>query len=89
MVEGKFKRLTAFAWRLQGSVQRSGNLKTPNYYLKNTGTEQYNFSTTLAYHQNNFNANLFYSQYNAKVGIFALISVTLPTYKLPSILQPH
>lgn len=71
MVEGKFKRLTAFAWRLQGSVQRSGNLKTPNYYLKNTGTEQYNFSTTLAYHQNNFNANLFYSQYNAKVGIFA------------------
>lgn len=71
LIEGKFKRLTAFSWRLQGSAQRSGNLKTPNYYLKNTGTEQYNFSTALAYRRNNFTTNLFYSQYNAKVGIFA------------------
>lgn len=71
MIEGNFKHIKPLSWRLQGSVQHSGNLKTPNYYLKNTGTEQYNFSGAVVYQRNAFKADLFYSQYNAKIGIFA------------------
>ncbi len=70
-LEGGFKKLKYFSWRAQGTVKQSGSIKTPGYYLKNTGSEEKNFSVALVYHRKNFGLAFFYSQFNSKVGIFS------------------
>lgn len=62
--------LPQFAWRLQGTLKRGGNLHTPDYYLKNTGISEYNFSYQVGYKKDGYASDLFYSQYNADIGIF-------------------
>lgn len=69
--QGYFDKIKYFSWRIQGSVKRAGNVKTPDYYLKNTGAEENNFSYTLDYHRQKFGVSLYYSQFNSKVGIFS------------------
>ncbi len=71
MLEGKSKLLQNFYWRMQGSLKRSGNIKTPNYYQKNTGMKEYNGSIHLGYFENNWSALLDYSQFNSEIGIFS------------------
>ncbi|GAB2540379.1 TonB-dependent receptor [Spirosoma aerophilum] len=71
LVEGAFDRkLTGLSWRLQGTVKRSGYVKTPNYYLENTSYHETNFSGDLHYDHKNFGVELFYSQFDTKVGLF-------------------
>ncbi|SOD81888.1 TonB-dependent receptor [Spirosoma fluviale] len=71
MVEGAFDRkLTGLSWRLQGTLKRSGYVKTPNYYLENTSYHENNFSGDLHYDHKNFGIELFYSQFDTKVGLF-------------------
>lgn len=70
-VEQRFKKLPALAWRLQGTFKKAGNARTPNYWLKNTGLEETNFSGTLAYEKERFGVELFYSQFSTKIGIFS------------------
>ncbi|MFN3405007.1 MAG: TonB-dependent receptor [Cytophagaceae bacterium] len=62
--------VNGLSFRVQGSYRRAGNTKTPDYYLKNTGFEEYNFSWGALYKNNNFNAEVFYSQFNTRIGIF-------------------
>jgi iron complex outermembrane receptor protein len=71
MLEGKSKFLPQFAWRVQGSFKRSGNIKTPNYYQKNTGVSELNGSADLGYTGEKWNARFFYSQFNSEIGIFS------------------
>lgn len=71
ILQGYFDKIKHFSWRLQGTYKKVGNLKTPDYYLKNTGIEEYNFSYTLAYHRKKWGAEVYYSQFNTKVGIFS------------------
>lgn len=70
MLEGNSRKLPAFSWRMQGNLKKSGNNRTPDYYLWNTGTEEQNASLTLGYrkpyHSSTFHASLF----RAKLGIF-------------------
>ena len=56
--------------RLQGTIKRSGNLNTPDYYLANTGTKEYDFSTTLQLDREHLKSEIFYSQFNSWIGIF-------------------
>ncbi len=44
MLDGNIVKLKGVAWRLQGTLKRSGNVNTPNYFMKNTGLKEYNFS---------------------------------------------
>lgn len=71
MLEGKSKYIPNFAWRIQGSFKRSGNIKTPNYYQKNTGVRELNGSADLGYYEEKWNARFFYSQFNSEIGIFS------------------
>lgn len=71
MLEGNFGKLPALSWRLQGTGKRSGNIKTPGYYLKNTGMEEHNFSATAAYNKKRWGTEVFYSQFNTRIGIFS------------------
>jgi len=71
MLEGAFdKKLTGLSWRIQGTLKRSGYVKTPNYYLENTSYHENNFSGDLHYDRRNWGAEVFFSQFYTKIGLF-------------------
>ena len=70
MMEGSFAKLKNLSWRAQGSLKKGGSLKTPDYYLTNTGVAEKNFSSALGYHYKKWGLQLFYSQFNTTIGIF-------------------
>jgi len=71
MLNGNLGKLNGVSWRLQGTFKRAGNVKSPTYYLKNTGIKEYNFSWALAYNKEKFGLETFYSQFNTDIGIFS------------------
>jgi iron complex outermembrane receptor protein len=70
ILEGSFNKLKGFSWRVQGSLKKGGTVKTPDYYLNNTGVEEKNFSYALGYHRKKWGAEMYYSQFNTTIGIF-------------------
>lgn len=71
IMQGSFEKVKGFAWRVQGTIKQGGNMKTPEYYLKNTGVQEKNFSYTLGYHRKKVGIELFYSQFNSTIGVFS------------------
>lgn len=71
MLEGNIGKLKGLSWRVQGTLKRSGNISTPNYYMKNTGLKEYNFSWAAGYLKQKFGVETFYSQFNTDIGIFS------------------
>lgn len=65
------RKPTGFAWRLQGTLKRGGNARTPDYWLANSGLAEYNISATGGWRGEHKGLELFYSQFNTKLGIFA------------------
>lgn len=70
ILQGYLDKLKGFSWRVQGTYKKGGTIKTPSYYLKNTGVEETNFSYALAYHRKKWGMEAYYSQFNTKIGIF-------------------
>ncbi len=70
-LEGSFAAIPPLSWRVQGTLKKAGNARTPNYYLDNTGLEEQNFSGALGYKKERFGGELFYSQFNTKLGILS------------------
>jgi iron complex outermembrane recepter protein len=70
-LQGYFDKLKYFSWRIQGTLKKSGNLKTPNYFLKNTGVEEQNGSYALGYHRKKIGLDVYYSVFQSKIGIFS------------------
>ena len=54
ILQGCFDKIKGFNWRIQGTYKKGGTIKTPTYYLKNTGVEELNFSYALGYHRKNW-----------------------------------
>ncbi|WP_018341588.1 TonB-dependent receptor [Cytophaga aurantiaca] len=71
IVEHGFTKIPGLALRLQGTLRKGGNTKTPDYWLKNTGFQEANFSFAAAYQRNRWGVETFYSQFNTELGIFA------------------
>ena len=70
-LEGAFgKKLQGLSWRVQGTLQRAGNVRTANYYMWNTGMFEDDFSVALQYRKKNYGLDVYYSEYNSKLGIF-------------------
>jgi iron complex outermembrane receptor protein len=69
-LQGYFDRMKHISWRIQGSLKQGGSIKTPDYYVDNTGTQEKNFSYALGYHRKQWGLEFYYSQFNAEVGIF-------------------
>ncbi len=67
----KNAKLKGLIFRAQASADKSGNVKTPNYYLNNTGNQGYNYSWATQWKKERQGFELFYSQFNSKVGIFS------------------
>ncbi len=71
ILQGNFEKIKNFSWRIQGTYKKAGNIKTPTYFLKNTGVQEYNFSYALSYHKKRWGTEVYYSQFNTKVGVFS------------------
>ncbi|MCC9168468.1 TonB-dependent receptor [Pontibacter harenae] len=74
MIESKLRQLP-LSWRLQSSVKKAGNARTPNYYLDNTGFEEHNISAAIAYKKERFGSELYYSRYASKTGVLSAAHV--------------
>jgi iron complex outermembrane receptor protein len=71
MLEGGFKNVNGWGWRVQGTLKNGGNIKTANYNLANTGVEEQNFSTALGYKNQKFGTDLFISRFHSIIGIYS------------------
>jgi iron complex outermembrane receptor protein len=71
ILNGNVKQLNGLNFRLQGTLKQAGNSKAPDYYLKNTGFKEKNFSAALAYQKSNFGTDVFYSKFNTQLGILS------------------
>jgi len=65
------KIVKGFSGRVQFSAEKGGNYKTPNYYLNNTGREQYSAAWAAKYTKEKWGLNAYYSIFNNKNGIFS------------------
>ena len=70
-LQGGIKGVSGFGWRAQGTIKRGGNIRTPNYFLDNTGISEKNFSIGAGYRNRGFGVDLFYSRFDTKIGIFS------------------
>ena len=71
ILEQNLKRISPLSWRLQGTIKKSGTVSAPRYFLKNTSSEEYNFSGTLGWTKKNYGTEIFYSQFNTSIGILS------------------
>ena len=71
LLEGGFKHVNGWGWRVQGTLKNGGNIKTANYNLANTGVEEQNFSTALGYKNQKFGTDLFISRFHSIIGIYS------------------
>ncbi len=77
MLEGASKKVSTLRWRVHGTVKKNGDFSAPSYVLTNTGVEELNFSTALAYHKNeNAGIEVFYSRFSTQLGILKGSSVS-------------
>ncbi len=69
-IYGKQKVLgIPLGFELQTSLKKQGNLKSPDYYLDNTGTEEANFQLRGGYIGDQFGIEGKISQYNSALGL--------------------
>ncbi len=71
MMESVFDKNETTAWRLQGTLKRGGNARTPEYWLKNSGVEEMNMSAAAGWRKKNKGVEMFYSIFNTNIGIFS------------------
>lgn len=70
-LEGTINTIPGLAWRAQGTYKRSGNFKTADYYLNNTGLQEINYSAALTYRNKFAVIDAYYSHFNTDIGIFS------------------
>lgn len=71
MLEGQFKKTKGLSWRAIGSYNKNGSLRTPDYYLDNTGSNNYNYTFTTAFKRKKVELEAFYSSFNLESGILS------------------
>ena len=69
LVEGALGGKLPLSGRLQGTFKRGGNVQTPDYFQRNTGLEELNYSWALGLKKEKFNTALYYSVFSTQLGI--------------------
>ena len=69
-LESGLPGLLHWAWRVQGTLKRSGDVHTADYMLNNTAAAEANFSAAIGMRQEAGSAELFYSRYENESGVF-------------------
>jgi iron complex outermembrane receptor protein len=70
-LEGNLTKVPALSWRLQGTIKRSGNMRSPDYYLANSAYQERNFSGAVGYLKPKVGVELFFSEFRSKIGILS------------------
>ena len=70
VAESSVPKLHSWAWRVQGTLKRSGDLSTANYLLNNTAAREANFSVATGVQQKQGTAEVFYSRYENESSVF-------------------
>ncbi len=70
MIQQRLKRKPSWAYRLQTSGKKVGNISTPTYTMGNTGTQELNGNVLAQYNHNAHRLTLNLITYNATLGIF-------------------
>ncbi len=70
MLQSGIKAVPGLAWRVQGTARRSGNVRTADYYLGNTGLAEFNGSASLRYQLTRSAFEMYYSRFHTSLGIF-------------------
>jgi iron complex outermembrane receptor protein len=71
MLESSTGKNQALSWRAQGTYKVAGNSKTADYYMNNTGFNEYNGAFMLGYRKGDFSSDFYLSSFNARIGIFS------------------
>lgn len=69
-IESSVPNLHDWAWRIQGSVKRSGDISTAEYLLNNTAAQEANFSIATGIQKEKGTAEIFYSRYQTENSVF-------------------
>jgi iron complex outermembrane receptor protein len=64
-------RLPQLGARIQGTLRRSGNIRTPDALLNNTGMSEQHFSGTIGWTDRRCSLEAFYAQFNTALGIYS------------------
>jgi len=75
MLEGGIKNQEGWGWRVQGTVKRVGDFKTPTYHLTNTGIKELDFSAATGYHAKKYGVEVFFSHFKTQLGILKGTSI--------------
>jgi iron complex outermembrane recepter protein len=70
IIGNKISNKVPIFWRIQGTYKRSGNIKTPSYFLANTGAKEINYSASLGYQNRRLNSEVFFSYFSNEIAIF-------------------
>lgn len=62
--------LSKLYFRGQVSGKKLGDIQTPDVFLVNTGTEEFNYSYALGWKEEKWRAEVFYSNFNQRIGIY-------------------
>ena len=71
IIEGKTSNTSPLAFRIQSTVRKGGNIHTANYFLINSGLEEFNQSAAISYKKKTWGIDVFGSHFNTKLGIFS------------------
>lgn len=69
MAEGSIMNLPNMAWRIQATYGNSGDRKTANYILNNTGNREFNLSASMGYKWRSYRIEGSYSLFRQKIGV--------------------
>lgn len=70
LIAGSFTKSGKWAYRVHGTGRINGTQKAPDYWIKNTASNEYSYSATVGYKGEKFEMDLFYTKYSTNLGIF-------------------
>ncbi|WP_343633557.1 TonB-dependent receptor [Fluviicola sp.] len=70
LVAGSFTKSGKWAYRVHGTGRISGTQKAPDYWIKNTASNEYSYSAAIGYQGAKFEMDAFYTKYSTNLGIF-------------------
>ncbi len=70
-LQGKSEKVNYLSWRMQASMKEHGSIRSPDYFLKNTGSSERNFSGLVDYHRKNLGVQIYYARFTSTVGVFS------------------
>lgn len=70
LVMGSPKRFDKWAYRIHGTGRMNGTQTAPDYFIKNTASNETSYSGALGYKGKRLEADIFYSRFTTNLGIF-------------------